>query len=172
MPNISHHCISKPRQYLFDRPRNRIQRGPENQEMKVFILTISCSPVTFTCSAVPFERKTETFSVCMHFDLCCKGGSGAVHLFPMSHPLNCPKPDGWQRSGTQSWQRQALISAQESPLTHLKGVKLQKRPVEGLYPLCNFTRRAKMPPQGSITQGERRGARWVRVSRGCGRSGG
>lgn len=35
MPNISPHCISKPRQYLSDRPWNQIQKGPENQEMKV-----------------------------------------------------------------------------------------------------------------------------------------
>lgn len=49
-----------------------------------------------------------------------------MHLFPMSHTLNCPKADGWQRSGSQSWQRQALISAQESPLKCLKVVKLQK----------------------------------------------
>lgn len=123
--------------------------------MKVLILSVIIrSPVAFTNNSVPFERKTETFSVCMHFDLCCKGGRGAVHFFPMSHTLNCSKPDGWQRSGTQSWQRQALISAQESPLKRLKGVKLQKWPIEGLYPLCNFTRRAKTPPQGSITKGE------------------
>lgn len=55
-----------------------------------------------------------------------------MHLFPMSHTLNRPEADGWQRSGTQSWQRQVLISAQESPLKHLKRREAAKRPGEGL----------------------------------------
>lgn len=91
-----------------------------------------------------------------------------MHLSPVSPSLSCPDPCWVAALRDSEKQSQALTSAPEAPLKKaLKGAKLQKQPVEGLYPLCNFTRGAKTPLRGSVTEGESRGDGWERLSGGC-----